>query len=511
MAVVPHKVFIVGAGPGDPGLISVKAVECLKQADLVLYDGLVNPLLLTHTRAACERTCRAASPTGRHIPQAEINERLVAAAKQGLRVVRLKGGDPFIFGRGSEEAAYLRAHGIDFEVVPGITAAVAAGEYAGFSLTHREHASQVTFITGHEAPDKPDSSLDYELLARLPGSLVFYMGLARLPDIAASLLSHGKSPTTPAAVISRATTPLQRTIIAPLAELPDAVRAAQLHAPSLIVIGECVQMREQLRWFEDRPLFGIRIGITRAEGQADAAISRAITLGAQPVLMPAIRIEPPADWSAVDATLKRLAEFQWCVFTSVNGVDAFFERLWQQQQQQLDVRAVGHLKFAAIGRATAEALAKLHLRADIVPEKFRAEELAAALAPYVAGQRVLWARASRGRDVLPTELRAAGATIEELVVYQNLDVTELPEDALQLIESGELHWIGLSSPSIARGLARLVPESLKARLGTSTKLAAISPVTAQAAREVGLPINVEATEFTWDGLFAAIERAADRQ
>lgn len=485
-------------------MISVKAVECLKQADLVLYDGLVNPLLLTHTRATCERTCRAASPTGRHIPQAEINERLVAAAKQGLRVVRLKGGDPFIFGRGSEEAAYLRAHGIDFELVPGITAAVAAGEYAGFSLTHREQASQVTFITGHEAPDKPDSSVDYELLAKLPGSLVFYMGLTRLPEIAGSLLKHGKSPQTPAAVISRATTPLQRTIIAPLAELPEAVRAARLHAPSLIVVGDCVQQREQLQWFEQRPLFGRRIGITRAENQSDAAIARALAIGAQPVLMPVIRIEPPNDWSLVDAMLCRLADFQWCIFTSVNGVDAFFRRLWERG---FDLRAVGHLKFAAIGRATAEALALFHLRADVVPDKFRAEELAAALVPRVAGQRVLWARASRGRDVLPTTLQAAGATIEEVVVYQNLNVEALPDEATRLIESGELNWIGLSSPSIARGLARLVPDSLKSRLGSSTKLAAISPVTAQAARDAGLPINVEATEFTWDGLFAAIEHS----
>ncbi len=496
------KVFIVGAGPGDPGLISVKAVECIKQADLVLYDGLVNPLLLTHAKAACERTCRAETPTGRHIPQAEINERLVAAAKQGLNVVRLKGGDPFIFGRGSEEAAFLRAHGIEFEIVPGITAAVAAGEYAGFSLTHREQASQVTFITGHESPDKANSSLDYELLAKLPGSLVFYMGLARLPDIVESLLRHGKKSDTPAAVISRATTPLQRTIIAPLSELPEAVKQARLQAPSLIVIGECVSQREELRWFEDRPLFGMRIGITRAEGQSDAAIARAIELGAQPVLMPVIRIEPPHDWSAMDSMLARLHDFQWCVFTSVNGVEAFFNRLWTTGR---DVRSVAHLKFGAIGRATAEALGRWHLRADVVPEKFRAEELAAALVPHVAGQRVLWARASRGRDVLPNQLRAAGATIDEVVVYQNLDVEYLPEEALRLIESGDLNWIGLSSPSIARGLVRLIPDSLRSRLGSSTKLAAISPVTAEAAREVGLPVATEATEFTWDGIFNAIK------
>ena len=497
-------VYIVGAGPGDPGLISLRAVECLRRADLVLYDGLVNPLLLAHTGAQCERTCRAETSSGRIIKQDEINEHLVAAAREGKTVVRLKGGDPFIFGRGSEEAAFLRKHGIPFEVVPGITAAVAAGEYAGFSLTHREHASHVTFITGHEAPDKPNSGVDYSLLAQLRGSLVFYMGLARLPEIARSLLAHGKAADTPAAVISRASTPLQRTVTAPLSELAEVVQRAGLHAPSLIVIGECVRQREELAWFEHRPLFGQRIGITRAEGQCEEQIRHTIELGAQPVLMPIISIEPPADWSLADAALARLPEFDWCVFTSANGVEAFFRRLWDIGR---DTRHVGHLKFATIGSATAAALARFHVRADVVPDEFRAEGLAAALKPLVAKQRVLWARASRARDVLPQELAAAGATVEQVVVYQNRDVSELPDDALRLIESGELNWIGLSSPSIARGLAKLLPEHLKARLGQSTRLASISPVTSQAARDAGLPIAVEATTFTWEGLFAAIQNA----
>lgn len=494
------KVFIVGAGPGDPGLISVRGVECLRQADLVLYDGLVNPLLLAHSKATCERTCRAETAVGRHIPQAEINARLVAAARQGLNVVRLKGGDPFIFGRGSEEAAYLRQHGIEFEIIPGITAAVAAGEYAGFSLTHREQASQVTFITGHEAPDKPGSSLDYELLAKLPGSLVFYMGLARLPEITRSLLKYGKSPDSPAAVISRATTPLQRTVIAPLSELPNAVQNAKLHAPSLIVVGDCVQQREQLQWFENRPLFGVRIGITRAEGQSESAVQRALQLGAQPILMPIIRIEPPLDWAPLDTAIETLADYHWCVFTSVNGVDAFFERLWSLGR---DIRSVAHLKFAAIGQATAAALAQLHITPDVVPEKFRAEELAAALLPLVARQRVLWPRASRGRDVLPAQLKTVGATVDEVVAYQNLDVTALAPDIVEAIASEQLDWIGLSSPSIARGLAQLIPAELKSKLSTTTRLAAISPVTAAAAREAGLTIAAEASTYTWDGLFDA--------
>lgn len=494
-------VYIVGAGPGDPGLISVRGVECLQKADLVLYDGLVNPLVLAHTQADCVRTCRAETSVGRVIQQDEINERLVEAAREGMTVVRLKGGDPFIFGRGSEEAAFLRRHGIPFEIIPGITAAVAAGEYAGFSLTHREQASLVTFITGHEAPDKPDSGVDYELLARQRGSLVFYMGLARLPEIVKSLLAHGKSGETPAAVISRASTPLQRTVTARLDELPMAVERAKLQAPSLIVVGECVRQRESLQWFEDRPLFGKRIGITRASDQTDAQIRAALQLGGQPVLMPIIRVTPPQDWALVDRALQRISEFQWCVFTSVNGVEAFFKRLWETGN---DVRALGHLKFAAIGSSTAAALSQFQIRADVVPDEFRAEGLAAALKPLVAGQSVLWPRANRGRDVLLEELTRAGARIEAVVVYRNDDVEALPIGVLTAIEAGELNWIGLSSPSIARGLARLVPDALKARLGTTTRLASISPVTTQAAREAGLPISAEATTYTWDGLFAAI-------
>ncbi|MBI1311475.1 uroporphyrinogen-III C-methyltransferase [bacterium] len=499
------KVYLVGAGPGDPGLISLRAVECLKRADVVLYDGLVNPLVLQHAHAKCERTCRTSAPDGRILKQDEINERLVEAAKAGNTVVRLKGGDPFIFGRGSEEAAFLRKHGIEFEIVPGITAAVAAGEYAGLSLTHRDHASMVTFVTGHESPDKPGSALDYELLARLPGTLVFYMGLHRLPKIAASLIEHGKSAATPAAVISRATTPLQRTVTATLSEIPDAVANAQLVAPSLIIVGECVRQRDELAWFEQRPLFGLRIGITRPEAQAAPQISRAIELGAQPVLMPLIEIRPAADTGPLDAALQQLDEFDWLVFTSANGVDAFFNRLWETGR---DARSLGRIRCAAIGPSTADALTEFRVRADVVPDEYRAEALAAALTPLVTGQRVLWPRTNRGRDVLPDELVAAGATVEQVVVYENVDATSLPADVLAAIECEQLDWIALSSPSIARSLAKKIPDRLRPKIGTTTKLATISPVTSQAARDAGLPVSAEATTFTWDGIFEAIQKAS---
>jgi uroporphyrinogen III methyltransferase/synthase len=501
------RVYLVGAGPGDPGLLTIRGSECLRQADLVLYDGLVNPLLLQHSRATAERTCRADGPMGRQLPQAEINRRLIEAAREGKVVVRLKGGDPFIFGRGSEEAAALRDAGIPFEVVPGITAATAAAVYSGISLTHRDHASAVAFVTGHEDPAKPSSMLDYRSLAGFPGTLVFYMGLHRLAAIAECLIAAGKSPDTPACVVCRATQPLQRSVTGTLRDLPSLVKAADLHPPSLVIIGECVQVRDKAQWFEDRPLFGKVIGITRPEGQADDTAGRALRLGALPVLLPTIEITPPASWEAVDDVLSRLNQFDWVVWTSVNGVQGLLDRLWELKG---DARRLGRARLACIGPATAASLEKYSLRADLVPSEFRAEALAAELRPHVAGKKVLWARASRGRDVLTTELKQAGADLEEVVVYQNIDVETLPEVEMKRLEMGELDWIGLSSPSIARSLARMLSPVARGMIGTKTRLASISPVTTEAAGDVGLPIAAEAAVYTWDGLFQAIIDAERR-
>ena len=498
----PGFVYLVGAGPGDPGLLTLRGAECLARADLVLYDGLVNPLLLRHSHARAERTCRADGPAGRVIHQEEINQRLIEAARSGKTVVRLKGGDPFIFGRGSEEAAALAAAGIPFEVVPGITAATAAAVYTGISLTHRDRASAVAFITGHEDPTKA-ASLDYAALASFPGTLVFYMGLHRLEAISRSLIAAGKPATTPACVVSRATQPIQRTVTGTLEAIAALASAAQLHAPSLVIVGDCVRLREQARWFEDRPLFGQVIGITRPEDRADETALRAIELGALPVMLPTIEIAAPENWDAVDRALSRLNEFDWVVFTSANGVNALMNRLWETGG---DSRRLSHAKLATIGPGTAAALAKFKLRADIVPTEFRAETLAEAMRQQVAGCRVLWARASRGRDVLPNELTAAGATVEQLVVYRNRDVDELPPNSLRQLERGELDWIGLSSPSIARNLPRLLTDEAKGWLNSKTKLASISPVTTAAAREVGLPVTAEASEYTWEGLFQTMIR-----
>jgi len=498
-------VYLVGAGPGDPGLITLKGRHCLQHADLVLYDGLVNPLILRHTKAEAARTCRTKTVTGKRLDQEEINRRLIAAARDGKTVVRLKGGDPFIFGRGGEEAQALAAAGIPFEVVPGITAATAAGAYAGLSLTHRDTASQVVFVTGHEDPRKSDPAVDYRLLAEFPGTLVFYMGLNRLEAIVESLMQNGKPAEVSSCVISRATLPVQRIVDAPLNQIAERVRTAELHAPSLFIVGEVVSERATIDWFERLPLFGKRVGITRPEHQAEPAMTRCLELGAEPVLLPAIEIHPPETWDAVDAVLSRVAEMDWLIFTSANGVQFFLNRLWETGR---DARHLGDVKIACIGPSTAETLQSYHLRADVVPDTYRAEALAGTLLEEhpLSGKRVLWPRASRGRDVLPEMLTAAGANFEQVIVYRHVDVDRLPEETRRLIERGELDWIGLSSPAIARSVQSLLPEAASSMIGATIKLASISPVTTAAANEAGLPISAEAEQHTWDGIFEAIVR-----
>lgn len=500
------KVYLVGAGPGDPGLLSLRGRECLKRADVVLYDGLVNPLLLQYTHAACERTSRMAGPDGKRIPQEEINRHLVEAAQSGKTVVRLKGGDPFVFGRGSEEAAALRAAGIEYEIVPGVTAAVAAAEYAGISITHREHASAVAFVTGHEDPNKPEHSIDYANLARFSGTLVFYMGLHRLPDIVDSLMANGKDEHTPACVISQGTRTEQRTVTAPLKDLPCKVTSARLVAPSLIVVGECVSMREELRWFEDRPLFGVRIAIPRPIPQAYETADLAFEYGAVPLLLPTIAIEPPENRSEIDRAITGIDEFDWLIFTSRNGVNFFFDRFFELGY---DARRLGHTKIAVIGSATAAALAEYRLHADLVPETFRAEALAAELSEHVREKKILWCGADRGREILPEELSPVAAEFRKLVLYRNLDVDAWPEDAISQLKSGAVDWIALSSPSIAEGVARLLPAETRTMLGQALRIASISPVTAEAAQKAGLPVDVVAETYTWPGIFEAIAKVVD--
>jgi uroporphyrinogen III methyltransferase/synthase len=360
------KVFLVGAGPGDPGLITVRGAECLALADLILYDGLVNPLLLRLTQGRCERTARARRDDIAIVAQADINDRLIQEARAGQTVVRLKGGDPYIFGRGSEEATALHDAGIPFEVIPGVTAATGAGEYAGFSFTHRDISSSVAFVTGHEDPSRAESRLNYTALALFPGTLVFYMGLSRLKEICEKLQLAGMKKDIPAAVVCQVSLPSQRVVEGTLETLPALAAAQNLKPPSLIVVGECVTQRAQLSWFEKLPLFGISIGVTRPEEQAEDVANSIVRLGGEPVLMPMIEVGPvnKHHQSEISRVMRQLGKFHWLVFTSVNGVSEFFRHL---HDAGLDTRGLGNAKIAAIGPSTAERLQEFGIKPDVVP------------------------------------------------------------------------------------------------------------------------------------------------
>ncbi len=501
MTTCAGKVYLVGAGPGDPGLISLRGFECLKQADFILYDGLVNPLILRHSRADAERTGRADEAGKRVLQQQQINERLIEQARLGKTVVRLKGGDPFIFGRGSEEAAALAQAGIEFEVIPGITAATAAAEYAGISLTHRGHASAVCLITGHEDPAKPESALDYNILAQFPGTLVFYMGLHRCQEIVDSLIAAGMSSETMGAVITKASTPAQKVVTDKIGQLPQRAKQAGLHPPSLIIIGNCVKQREQIKWFENKSLFGLRIGITRPIDQAEPQIQRAIQLGADPALMPLLEIRDPENQASLDVAINDISSYEWILFTSANAVHSLFRHLWKSGK---DLRVLARCKLACIGSATSQALEQYHLKADLIPKKYRSEELARELIELQPRGPLLWPRANRGRDILEKECQTAGLTLHQVIVYEHHDVQELPPQSLHWLKNEQMDWVGLSSPAIARAFARLIPHKARHYLGKSLKIAAISPLTAQAAEEAGLPVQVVAKESTWEGIFQAI-------
>ncbi len=497
-------VYLTGAGPGDPGLLTLRALEVLQKADLVLYDGLANPVLLRHTNGICERTARTRIDSRAIVPQEEVNQRLVDEAKSGKCVVRLKGGDPYIFGRGSEEAAALEAAGIPYEVVPGITAATAAAEYAGFSYTHRSHTSAVAFVTGHEDPTKDESRLDYAALAAFPGTLVFYMGLGQLSQICQRLIENGQSSSTPAAIVCRASLPTQQIVQSTLKDLPQAASAAGLKPPSLIVVGECVNLRQVDSWFERRWLHGLKIGVTCAEHQIDDPMHEIVIRSGQPVPMPLLEVSPVSstDGMLIQKQLNDLKRFQWLVFTSRNGVSEFFQHL---NQAGLDSRALGHMQIATVGPSTAESLKNYGITADVVPQIYSAEALVDELANQISGQAVLWARASRGRDTVAEGLLNAGATeVVSLVVYQNDDAAALPDGTMQQIKSGQLDWICLSSPAAAKRLSGLLKAAGIDPNLAPFQIATISSLTTEAAVQAELTVKITATEHTWTGMLDAI-------
>jgi uroporphyrinogen III methyltransferase / synthase len=496
-------VYLVGAGPGDPGLLTLRGAECLREADVVLYDYLAGPELLDATRADAELVCLGRHGHGRLLAQAEINERMVVAARAGRTVVRLKGGDPAIFARLAEEVAALEAAAVPYEIVPGVTAAQVASSHAGIPLTDRDEASCVAFITGQERSEKSrDESLDYAALAQFPGTLVFYMGLTTAPQWSSALVEHGKSAFTPVAILRRCTFPDQQTIFTTLGEVGEVLARGKLRPPAVVIVGPVARQRSLENWFTARPLFGQTVLVTRPAVRADALVSQLRSLGAAVLQQPAIEIAPPADWAPADAAIERLAEFDWLVFSSAHGVEYFFRRLLELGR---DLRAIASCRLATIGPATAAALAAYHLRADVCPAEYRAEALAAALLPQAAGKKFLLARASRGREVLAEMLTAAGGSITEAVVYTSRDVATPDPDVLAALKAGRIDWTTVTSSAIARSLAAMFGDALR-----HTKLVAISPLTAEVLNELGRSPATVAATYDGEGILNAILAASGR-
>ena len=504
----PGTVFLVGAGPGDPGLITLRGIQCLARADAVLYDYLANPQLLAYCRPDAERISLGKHGGPRLWSQEEINAALVSLAREGKTVVRLKSGDPVVFARGSEEIDALAAAGIAYEIVPGITAALAAGSYAGIPITHRELASAAALVTGHEDGGKEGPPLDYAALAAFPGTLVFYMGVTTAARWSAELIAVGKARDCPVAVIRRVSLPDQKVWQTTLGEVARFVADTKLRPPVIFVVGPVASLGSALSWFEKRPLFGQSVLVTRpkvvrrsAAGQVphwDQADSLS-ELGAEVLIQPAIEIRPVNDSSALDSALKRIDQFDWLVFSSTNGVDALVRRIMGTLR---DLRILGNVQIAAIGPGTDAALRAYHLRADMVPDEFRAEALAETLAKEAKGKRFLLARASRGREVLAESLTAAGGIVEQVVVYQSVDVESPDPEIAARLKAGRIDWITVTSSAIARSLARMFGGDLK-----RARLASISPVTSGTLRELGYEPAAEATQYTMEGVAATILRA----
>ena len=494
------RVFLVGAGPGDPGLLTLRAAELLERADVLLYDALASDAIVALARASCERIFVGKRAGAHAMPQAEIERLAIQRARAGARVVRLKGGDPFVFGRGGEEAQALRAAGIPFEIVPGVSSAYAVPAYAGIPVTHRAHAAAFTVATGHEDPAKAASSLDYSKLADPGRTLVLLMATANLSEITGELVANGLAPQTPVAVVQDGTRPSQRTVSGTLATICDEVARAQIGAPAVVVVGPVVELRSELRWFDTGALFGKRVLITRA-GTQSAAFARALLArGAEPITAPAIAIEAIEDTRAVDDALAALASYSWIVFTSQNGVDAFFTRLAAQGS---DARRIGSTKVAAIGDRTAERLRRNGVVADLVPPAFVSEEIARALVARAGPQdRVLLYRAQEARDVLPRMLEEAGLKVNAVAAYRT--VIPKDEDFAQKVSRADV--LTFTSASTVRGFVELLGESVTAAQAASGKcVACIGPITANAAAQAGLKVDVIAAIFTTEGLLNALE------
>lgn len=498
-------VYLVGAGPGDPRLITLRGLECLRECDTVIYDYLAHPSLLEAVPEKAERIY-VGKQAGRHtMKQADINRLLVERAGRGERIVRLKGGDPYIFGRGAEEALELEAAGVAFEIIPGVTAAAGAAAYAGVPLTHRDYASSVSLITGHEDPTQKESDIPWEMLAKAGGTLVFYMGVGRLEELIAQLIANGRSRRCGAAVVEWATLPRQRTVIGTVGTIVARARKAGVKPPALLIIGDGSQLRSQLNWFESRPLFGKRILVTRARHQASVLQKRLVDLGAEAVEFPTIRIAPPRSERRLREVARRVADYDWVVFTSANAVDRFIDTVIEEGG---DVRAFGHACIAAIGPATRAAVERYHLAVALQPEEYVAESVVKAFKSVgkLAGTRILLPRAAEAREVLPEGLREAGAQVDVVAAYRT--VAETPPNRREIVAdlaAGRIDLVTFTSSSTVTNFVRAVGRRRIEKIAKATRFASIGPITSKTMRENGLRPAVTAKEYTIEGLVDAIQ------
>lgn len=493
-------VFLVGAGPGDPGLLTLRAAAALAHAEVLLYDALASDATVAMAPAACERIFVGKRGGNHAMPQDEIEALMVRKAREGKVVVRLKGGDPLVFGRGGEEAQTLHAHDIPFEIVPGISSAIAAPAYAGIPVTHREYNTAFTIATGHEDPTKPESTIDWAKLADPHRTLVLLMAMGNLDSISGRLMEHGLDADTPVAVIQDGTRPSQRTAVGTLGTIASIVRDTGLKAPAIVVVGEVVNLRDELRWFDRTPLFGKRVLITRPAHQADAFARTLYARGVEPILASTIAIVPPDDVHPAHRAIDELASYGWLVFTSQNGVDAFFDRL---SSLDTDARYIGSTKVAAIGSKTAERLREHGVRADLVPSAYVSEEVARALIEASRdGERILIYRAQEARDVLPQMLEDAGRAPTVVAAYKT--IFDVDPNFGEKVDRADV--LTFTSASTVRGFVELLGGNDAAVAAARGKLVAcIGPITAEAADSAGLHVDVVADVYTTEGLLDALE------
>ncbi len=496
-----NLVYLVGAGPGDPRLITVKGLECIKKADVIIYDYLVNVDLLKAARADAEFIYVGKQGGAHTMEQDDINKLIVKKAMEDKIVTRLKGGDPYIFGRGGEEAIVLYENHIPFEVVPGITAAIATPNYAGIPVTHRDFTSTFGLITGHEDPTKNESSIDWAKISTGIGTLAFYMGIKNLPYITEQLMKHGRSKDTPVAVIRWGTTPQQKTVIGTLCTIVE--KTKDIKPPAITIVGEVVNLRDQLNWFESKPLFGKTIVVTRSREQASEFADQLYEYGAQIIEFPTIEIAKPDTVQSLDEAINNIQSYDWLVFTSINGVDAFFQRLFELGK---DIRELKGIKVCAIGPATEDGIRKYYIKVDCRPPKFVAESVVDELKKVttIKGERFLLPRADIARSFLPEELQKLGGKVIDLVAYKTIMAQPRNINLADKIRNGEVHIVTFTSSSTVRNFAEIIGKENLLALNSHVQYASIGPITTQTAEEMGFRITIKANEYTIPGLVSAI-------